>query len=125
MFILQKQVFVECLVEALRGEADKAKQSTGISQPVSGNQEAVERKLSWPSNRTWPLLSRIAFTLANLTTSNEENRVVIGTSVYKIIALLQVGLKGLLAVNRLIYSPDQLCVCSLVVELFPMCLRLY
>eukprot|EP01041_Mallomonas_annulata_P000468 gene468-876_t len=40
--------------------------------------DSDSESISWPSWSTWPLLSRAAFTLGNLTTSNDANRVLIG-----------------------------------------------
>lgn len=55
--------------------------------------EGVETNEEWPSWHTWPLLSRICFTLGNLTNSNERNRAVIGMTLdctQSILILLQV-----------------------------------
>jgi hypothetical protein len=38
------------------------------------DEEDNDDEIGWPSWHTWPLLSRICFTLGNLTTSNEANR---------------------------------------------------
>ena len=39
-----------------------------------------DTSVSWPSWYTWPLLSRTAFTLGNLTTNNDSNRLLIANS---------------------------------------------
>jgi hypothetical protein len=50
-------------------------------------------EFNWPAWNTWPMLSRAAFTLGNLTTSNEANRKIVGCQkslLKSVIVLLQV-----------------------------------
>eukprot|EP01040_Poterioochromonas_malhamensis_P008892 gene8892-9629_t len=59
---------------------------------------AAEDDVEWPQWYTWPLISRIAFTLGNLTTTNEENRAKLGidfNGMPSILLLLQVSASSL------------------------------
>lgn len=64
-------VYLKSLVDVIIIEAQ---QCQSVMNQVTENFDK-----SWPSWYTWPLLSRVAFTLGNLTTSNEINRKLIGT----------------------------------------------
>lgn len=70
----QKRTHIDCLTGVLRLEAERARQPQRQQRSRVGNQETVDDDGVWPNQRTWPLISRVAFTLANLTTSNEDNR---------------------------------------------------
>ena len=59
-------VYLKSLVDVIIIEAQ---QCQSVMNQVTENFDK-----SWPSWYTWPLLSRVAFTLGNLTTSNEINR---------------------------------------------------
>ena len=64
-------VYLKSLVDVIIIEAQQCQR---VMNEVTENND-----ISWPSWYTWPLLSRVAFTLGNLTTSNEINRKLIGT----------------------------------------------
>jgi len=67
--------YLKCLVDVILIEAQQCQRvMNGLPITNSNDSDA-----SWPSWYTWPLLSRVAFTLGNLTTSNEVNRHLIGT----------------------------------------------
>jgi hypothetical protein len=74
------------------------------SQEISFEDESDETKEeSWPAWYTWPMISRISFTLGNLTTSNEGNRRIIGTDLNataSILLLLQVCGNSLARINQ-------------------------
>lgn len=60
---------IKCIVDVIIQEAKSCSEAV--------NNEDVENDIaSWPSWQTWPILSRAAFTLGNLTTSNNPNRFV-------------------------------------------------
>lgn len=59
----------------------------------NNNENNGYKKNIWPYWHTWPIIARVAFTLGNLTTSNNSNRVIIGIdsdSLSSILMLLQV-----------------------------------
>lgn len=69
--INKKIVYIESLVNIIIKEADMCTQIMNSSHSdITVNDSGV----SWPSWYTWPLLSRTAFTLGNLTTTNDTNR---------------------------------------------------
>ena len=79
--INKRTYYLKCLVEVIVNEAklcSKLQRVAWLHHESNGATEKVEGNVEWPSWSTWPLLSRIAFTLGNLTTSNESNRKLIG-----------------------------------------------
>ena len=83
-----KQQNVKHLVEVVVHEADKCREVM-LGETSS---RAAETGGTWPQWHTWPLLSRVSFTLGNLTTSNAENRALIGIScsaIKPLVVLLQ------------------------------------
>ena len=62
-----KRSSIEHLCALLSAEADAAADMSSSTE-------------SWPQWHTWPLLSRVCFTLGNLTTSNDANRKLIALS---------------------------------------------
>lgn len=68
--------YLSCLVNVLKKEADLCLKI--MEEGKDNNEDDIE--CSWPSWYTWPLISRMAFTLGNFTTTNETNRSLIGTS---------------------------------------------
>ena len=83
-----KQQNVRHLVEVVVHEADKCREVMLGEIPARG----AEGGGTWPQWHTWPLLSRVSFTLGNLTTSNAENRALIGIScsaIKPLVVLLQ------------------------------------
>jgi hypothetical protein len=61
----RKGAHVKSLANVVMGEARQCEQLM----------EGAEDKLgAWPAWHTWPLLSRVCFTLGNLTTTNDKNR---------------------------------------------------
>jgi hypothetical protein len=85
-----KQQNVKYLVELVVHEAEKCREvmlgENDTASHCSTNDNA------WPQWHTWPLLSRVSFTLGNLTTSNAENRAFIGITsscIKSLIVLLQ------------------------------------
>eukprot|EP00606_Chrysophyceae_sp_TOSAG23-5_P000501 GSChrysophyteH2.ASY1.ANO1.915.1 assembled CDS len=81
-----KQQNVRHLVEVVVHEADKCREVMLGEIPARG----AEGGGMWPQWHTWPLLSRVSFTLGNLTTSNAENRALIGISCSAIKPLVEV-----------------------------------
>lgn len=47
-----------------------------------GSISEVTVDTTWPQWYTWPLLSRVSYILGNLTTTNENNRIILGSNVY-------------------------------------------
>lgn len=90
--------------EELIGREDE-KRGSGVNSRVgsanknkSGSSKGENEKVEWPQWYTWPLISRIAFTLGNLTTTNEENRAKLGidfNGMPSILLLLQVSASSL------------------------------
>jgi hypothetical protein len=91
--------------EVEEGKDDERKRVDGWKQPEGKEKEKEERKTKseentdfssstqWPQWYTWPMISRIAYTLGNLTTTNETNRTMIGSTFHgssSILLLLQV-----------------------------------
>ena len=67
--------------------------STSARARESNNNDNSQLAKKWPFWYTWPLLSRVAFTLGNLTTSNGANRALIGVdckALSPLLSLLQV-----------------------------------
>lgn len=93
---------VQYLIALIDQEANKCKSIMDTTEDDEkppdakdgdGEEEASDGKDSWPHWYTWPLISRVCFTLGNLTNSNEKNRAVIGTTfdcAGSIVHLLQV-----------------------------------
>lgn len=80
-----KPEHVKSLVELVIREADKCR---NVMEGGGSSQETE----TWPQWHTWPLLSRVSFTLGNLTTSNDQNRALIGVScacIKHLVVLLQ------------------------------------
>ncbi len=78
---------------------------------MNGGGGAEEAEVDWPSWHTWPLLSRVCFTLGNLTTTNEGNRHMIGVQckvLPSLVVLLQVRVFAPLSVCFLF----TFCLCS-------------
>ena len=76
---------VKALVSLITQEANKCHNlMTGRTDNAgtavdSSHVAAVQTEQgAWPQWHTWPLLSRVSFTLGNLTTSNDRNRTIIG-----------------------------------------------
>ena len=79
---------IVCLSEVLIAEAERCQRPVSnvrqedlhhdVGSRMTGDVDSNHRTQTqaWPCWYTWPLLSRIAFTLANLTTSNDANRCV-------------------------------------------------
>lgn len=65
--INSKPVYIECLVGAIHAEGVQCER-------IMNAGEADASLQSWPHWHTWPLLSRVSFTLGNLTTTNDANR---------------------------------------------------
>ena len=70
---------------------------TGTKARENNNNDNYNAQLAkkWPFWYTWPLLSRVAFTLGNLTTSNGTNRALIGVdckALSPLLSLLQVSI---------------------------------
>eukprot|EP00605_Chrysophyceae_sp_TOSAG23-4_P001268 GSChrysophyteH1.ASY1.ANO1.1379.1 assembled CDS len=81
---------VRSLVEVVVHEADKCREVMEGDNADAGSTGSGSG--TWPQWHTWPLLSRVSFTLGNLTTSNAENRAFIGiscSSIKPLIVLLQ------------------------------------
>jgi hypothetical protein len=91
--------------EEEEGKDDERKRADRWKQPEGKEKEKEERKTKseentdfssstqWPQWYTWPMISRIAYTLGNLTTTNETNRTMIGSTFHgssSILLLLQV-----------------------------------
>jgi hypothetical protein len=64
--INQKELYVKCLADVVVTEALQCK---AIMEGSDGDDIS-----EWPQWQTWPLLSRVCFTLGNLTTTNDSNR---------------------------------------------------
>jgi len=71
-----KTVYIEYFMNIIEWEADKCHQIMNIT-PTNSTNSGENKKIEWPVWYTWPMISRISFTLGNLTTSNEHNRYVI------------------------------------------------
>lgn len=81
---------VVALVEIIMTEAEKCR--------LLMDGEDGDDLPQWPSWYTWPLLSRAAFTLGNLTTSNDSNRKLIGVNcnlIKPLLTILQVCAESL------------------------------
>lgn len=105
-----KHEYVSCLVSVLRKEADlclrimeenkKGDEDVGGGGGDEDNEEDVN---SWPSWYTWPLISRMAFTLGNFTTTNETNRSLIGGNLggaESVLLLFQVSVSTLMRIHE-------------------------
>jgi len=82
-----KPEYVKSLVELVIREADKCR-----NVMEGGGSSSSQETETWPQWHTWPLLSRVSFTLGNLTTSNDQNRALIGVScacIKHLVVLLQ------------------------------------
>lgn len=73
-----KAVNIKCLVDVIIGEAQQCQQIMDGGSCIGGTVSSTAGQVEWPAWHTWPLLSRVAFTLGNLTTSNNTNRLIIG-----------------------------------------------
>ena len=98
---------IKCLVDVVVGEAAQCNHimEGNLTERISRGGGGGDRESDnapdmvvlggeWPSWHTWPMLSRICFTLGNLTTTNERNRKIIGVEckiVPSLVLLLQVG----------------------------------
>jgi hypothetical protein len=99
--INSKPVHIKCLVDAIIGEAQHCQKI------MDGDNSNIEEGLdttTWPSWYTWPLLSRISFTLGNLTTTNDSNRTLIGIEC-KVLKPLVVLLRACAGSLSLLYAP--------------------
>lgn len=86
--INRKPVHIKCLVDVIVREATMCQEvmdDPGDGDAMGGgrgseedeeDEEVGSGRPQWPSWHTWPLLSRISFTLGNLTTTNDVNRLV-------------------------------------------------
>lgn len=99
--INKRTYHLKCLIEAIVLEAKKCSQLQQVAwlHAVSDGASAPGESVAWPTWYTWPLVSRVAFTLGNLTTSNEVNR-----------KMLTIDCKCLKPIVLLL----QTCACSLV-----------
>jgi hypothetical protein len=88
-----KTEHVRSLVELIVREADRCRSVMEGSGSGGGAAAGAKGDAdTWPQWHTWPLLSRVSFTLGNLTTSNDQNRELIGVScscIKPLIVLLQ------------------------------------
>ena len=69
-----KRSSIEHLCALLSAEAESA---ASVASATGGMGAVFSTGESWPQWHTWPLLSRVCFTLGNLTTSNDANRTMI------------------------------------------------
>ncbi len=108
--------YIESLVNVIHYEANTCRKIMNASDQQAnededdsdndednndGNDE--EEDMTWPAWHTWPVISRISFTLGNLTTTNEANRTIIGTDMEgtgSILLLLQVCANSLSRINQ-------------------------
>lgn len=102
-----KHEYVSCLVSVLRKEADlclRIMEENKKGDADGGNDEDNDEDVnSWPSWYTWPLISRMAFTLGNFTTTNETNRSLIGGSLggaESVLLLFQVSVSTLMRIHE-------------------------
>ena len=65
-------MFSHCILDLLSHEDDGSCNATNLDDEE--DEDDGEEKRGWPSWHTWPLLSRVCFTLGNLTTTNDANR---------------------------------------------------
>jgi hypothetical protein len=87
--INSKPANIKCLADVIISEA-VACQAASSAATVNGK--------TWPCWQTWPILSRVGFTLGNLTTSNNGNRILIGRDckcLKPLVTLLQAAVKYL------------------------------
>lgn len=99
--INSKSVHIKCLVGVIIGEAQHCQKI--MDGDHSNLEEDVDNTI-WPSWYTWPLLSRISFTLGNLTTTNDSNRTLIGIEC-KVLKPLVVLLRACAGSLTLLYAP--------------------
>lgn len=101
-----KHEYVSCLVSVLRKEADlclRIMEENKKGDAEENENEDDEDVNSWPSWYTWPLISRMAFTLGNFTTTNEANRSLIGGSLggaESVLLLFQVSVSTLMRIHE-------------------------
>lgn len=75
--INKKPANITFLADVIIAEAKKCEEiMKGGKKEANGDDDEDEEEEEWPAWNTWPVLSRIAFTLGNLTTSNDANRLV-------------------------------------------------
>jgi hypothetical protein len=98
--------YLSCLVNVLKKEADLCLKI--MEEGKDNDEDDIE--CSWPSWYTWPLISRMAFTLGNFTTTNETNRSLIGTSLGgsdSILLLFQVSVSTLMRIQEVKKQKDE------------------
>lgn len=64
----------QCHIIMEGGNSSNNSASEEASKMLINRTNSMTEESAWPAWHTWPLLSRICFTLGNLTTTNDENR---------------------------------------------------
>ncbi len=76
--ISSNKKYIELLINVVHHEANTCRSIMDEANQDDDDDEEEDdeedEQASWPAWHTWPVISRIAFTLGNLTTTNETNR---------------------------------------------------
>lgn len=75
--VTAKLSLLEPFRSQINASAENIKSLVGVITREGDAQAAARRGAKWPHENTWALLSRAAFSLGNLTTSNQANRRII------------------------------------------------
>lgn len=96
---------LDALVYVLRREGQRCQQvMNGQQHDGDSKDDDNDNSRAWPEWYTWPLISRMAFALGNFTTTNENNRRLIGIThggADSVVTLFQVSVSAMMRVHEI------------------------